>query len=319
MKTSGLIHFSFRLEADPSVVPYNMLRGCDGIKQTLEREIRTVLLNEGLYETSMLGRMPVNRFLRFQGVKSSSKETAVLSFAADCALDVFLARTPNGFEPQKHLKQIYLQAKELHVPVIVVLKNLDLLFRYDKDASSGDNYKRALNMFALAEELRQVHAGHWKIWTILLTTNLAPFGFDVDQYFLNSTEWAGNADIGDIFDDMTRAKILKDCLLKYIPEGDAFPFDNNISALLGFSNQFTQHCTYRQIEEFVRSIVNRWKYQIPPGEILLVGHNDTRLIPTTSDFVNAVKGKQSISPYPVFDWNIAPFVTIFNSTAESKD
>jgi hypothetical protein len=310
-KTSGLTHYSFRLETYPAIVPYNELAGCKTITHTLEREIRTVLLNESLYETCLGGRMPVNRFLRFCGVKSSSKETAVLSFAADCKLDVLLVRSPSGFEPEKHLKQIYKQAKELHVPVLIVLKDLDVLFRYDKEFSAGENYKRTLNTYALVDELQQIRDSHWKIWTLILSTTREGLPFEITPFFENSTTWAGLLEHGDIFDDVTRAKIIMDCLKKYIPQGGSFPFDGNATALMDFAGQFTQYCTYRQIEEFVRTIVNQWKYQIPQGELLLVNSGDTRLIPMTKDFINAVRGRQNISAYPAYEKNCAPFL-VFN-------
>lgn len=308
MKSSCLTHYAFRTEMYASVVPWGSLLGCQAIVRTLEREIRTVILNESLYETTIGGKMPVSRFLRFFGVKSSSKETAVLSFAAECKIDVFLVRTPTGFEPQKHLTQIYTQAKEMHTPVIVILKNLDILFRPDKDASSNDNYKRIVNMYALADELGQIRKGKWKIWTIILTTNKEPWFFDVDEFFHTSTEWAGMRELGDIFDSKTRAKMLLRCIRTYISEAGSFPFDRNAAAALGFANEFTQYCTFKQIDEFVRSIVNRWKFQVPPEELLSVGHDDARLVPTTQDFVNAVRGRDSISQYPAHEGNIAPFL-----------
>jgi hypothetical protein len=310
MKSSCLTHYAFRTEMYASVVPWPRLLGCQTIVRTLEREIRTVILNESLYETTLGGRMPVNRFLRFFGVKSSSKETAVLSFAADAKIDVFLVRTPTGFEPQKHLSQIYRQAKEAHTPVIIVLKNLDILFRHDPDASSGDNYKRSVNMYALADELAQIRAGNWKIWTIVLTTLNSPLPFDIDEFFQSSTEWAGLPEIGDIFDAKTRARMLLECLRKYIPDTGSFPFDHNAAATLNFANEYTQYCTYKQIDEFVRSVVNRWKFQIPSEELLLVDQHDTRLIPTTKDFTGAVRGRETISQYPPLEGNVARFISI---------
>jgi hypothetical protein len=285
-------------------------------------------VNESLYETSLGGRMPVNRFLRFFGAKSSSKETAVLSFAYECKLDVFLIRSPAGFEPQRHLKEVYQQAKELHVPVLIVLKNIDILFRKDKESSGSENNKaalntyaladelqqirdshwKALNTYALAEELQQIRDSHWKIWTIILTTSREPLFFEVDQFFQNSTHWAGIEEIRDIFDDVTRGTIIMDCLRKYIAPGAPLPFDGNPAAVLGFANQFTGNCTYRQIDEFVRMIVNRWKFQVPPGEMLLVGQTDVRLVPTTKDLIDAVRGKHTISPYPP-EANIVSFLS----------
>jgi hypothetical protein len=307
-KTSGLVHYSRRLNTFPPAVPYDLLRGCTTITQTLEREIRNVILNENLYEISFEGRMPVNRFLRFFGAKSSSKETAVLSFAFEHKLEVLMIRSPTGFEPQRHLKELYSQAKELQTPVLIVLKNIDMLFQHDKDISGGEAYKRALNTYAFAEELQQIRESRWKVWTIILTTSRVQLYFDVDIFFQHSTEWAGLPEIGDIFDDKTRGTIIIDCLRKYVAPGARLPFDANAAEVLAFAGQFTSCCTYRQIDEFVRTIVNRWKFLVPPRDMLVMGQGDTRLVPTTKDFIDAMRGKQSISAYPATD-NISPFLS----------
>lgn len=308
-KASCFRHLDFTSQTYADVVPYSHLRGCVSIVSTLEREIRTVLLNQDIYETSLGGLIPVMRFLRINGVKNSSKQTAVLSFASDARLDVFLVRTPIGFEPQKHLREIYKQAKELHRPVLVVLKNVDALFRHDKDLQNGQNYKRTENMLQFSEELKLVKESCWKIWTIMLNPTPEPFFLEIDKFFQRSTIWAGCRVVGDIFDDLTRSKILMDALHRYIPDGPNFPFDHSATDLLAFVTNFTSYCTYTQIEEFVRHIVSGCKYNIPAGELQLLPPTDSRLVPRTADFMTAVREKQTISMFTPYDWNVAPFVT----------
>jgi hypothetical protein len=75
-----------------------------------------------------------------------------------------------------------------------------------------------------------------------------------------------------------------------------------------FVANYTEHCTYHQINDFVRNVVCRWRWHVPANDIASLTLNDRRLVPKTADFMDAIRQHQSIVPAVPFDTNIKPFI-----------
>jgi len=285
------------------------LKGCDSILGVLRAEIGAVLDNYELHELSSSGWIPVYRNLRLYGVKNSSRTTSVLSFAQSRSVDVLMIKSAIGFEPQKHLRMIYSQAKNLNAPAIILLKDIDFLFRHEVDFGQQENYLRTRNALAFSDELRAIQESQFPVWTVLLTPHPLPLMYEVDQYFQGATYWTGDVKLGDLMDNVTRAQILSDCVQRYVNASwtGEIPFRRDENLLLNFARSYTTHCTYRQISDFVRSIVAERKRHLPSSELQCIQLDDPRLVPTTEEFFDAAQKKGTISQYPAGE-NVYPFI-----------
>jgi len=304
-------HYNFRDGRHyPNVLSSDSLFGNTTITSVLNAEIRDYLVNPGLYEIHPMGYLPLRRFIRFFGVRNSSRETAILSFAATNNLDVFLVRSVIGFKPQMHLRKMYNAAKELQVPVLIVLKDVDLLFQQNAELGPQENYERTRNLLALTDELTSISEGGWPIWTVLATDHSRDLMFHLDKFFRPTTFWTGIPELRDLYDEVTRSRIFMHCLNKYIYDTGTgeFPFDRNPQLLLEFVISYATHCTFRQIDEFVRNVVCGWRQHVPRSEMSQLERTDQRLVPKTVAFIEAIRQSQTISTYPPFDGNVRPYV-----------
>lgn len=294
-----------------NVVPAEQLFGGISMLNALNAEVRDYLINPLLYEISPHGYLPLRRFIRFCGVRNSSRETTILSFAKANELDVLIVKTPIGFEPQRHLRQLYAEAKALNLPVLVVLKDIEVLFRHDPELGPQENYARTRNALAFADELSAVNDGGWPLWTVLLTDHALDLTPLLNKYFQATFFWSGLLDIHDLYDEVTRCRIFVHCLKRYVSDpgdGSEYPFDRSERQLMEFVSTYTVHCTYRQINDYVRNVVCRWRWHVPASDIPTLTLDDKRLVPKTADFMDAIRERQSIAAHPPFDTNIKPFI-----------
>jgi len=294
-----------------NIVPPEKLFGGTSILNALNSEVRDYLINPLLYEISPHGYLPLRRFIRFCGVRNSSRETTILSFAKANELDVLLIKTPIGFEPQKHLRLLYAEAKSLNLPVLVVLKDVEMLFRHDPELGAQENYARTRNVLAFVDELTTISEGGWPVWTVLVTDHALDLDPRLNHYFQGTFFWSGILELQDLYDVVTRCRIFTHCLQRYVSDpsdGGEYPFDHDEHCIMDFVTNYTAHCTYHQINDYVRNVVCRWRWHVPASDIASLTLNDRRLVPKTSDFMDAIRQHQSIVPHVPFLINIKPFI-----------
>lgn len=330
--------YDFVQEEYGNVVKLENLVGCSAVVDTITVEIANVIRNASIYEVSCAGRLPVSKFMRFIGIKNSSKLTAVLACANHYQINVVLVDTISNFKPTVHLKQIYDYAKNANTPTIIVLKDIDDLFRQDKKTPFFDspekstlqdqlssafcrlsqlhekmysedvNWRHNLNMAAFVNELEYISRNpELMIWTILITQNPAPLFYEIDSFFQYNTLWTGNPQYCDIFTNIERAKILRLLFRKYFPSNCTL-FENPADLLL-FCKTFTGSCTFHQLELFVRERANRWKAIVPIQEMASLKEDDPRLAITDVMLCEdpRLRRDQSISLYPAHAMNVKKY------------
>lgn len=301
--------FNFVNNEYDNVVKLENLVGCRAIIDTLTVEVGNVIRNPTIYEVSCAGKLPVSKCIRFTGIKHSSKLTAVLSFAYAYEINVVLVDTLSDLKPTIHLKKIYEYAKESKTPILVVLKDIDDLFRQDPAMYSAEtNWRHHLNMAAFVNELSYVNKNpELLIWTILITKNPTPLFYDLDCFFQSNTLWTGNPLYSDIFTDVERARILRMLFKKYFPS--SCNLFENAAELLLFCKTFTGSCTFNQLELYIRERANRWKSIIPIQEMISLKSDDPRFVITNEMLKEdpRLRRNQSISMYSAHQENVQKY------------
>lgn len=296
--------YDFANKSYSNVVDSDNLVGCETIVSKLTHEITFPLKNPTYFELFDGGTLPVNRFIRFFGVKHSSKRTAVLSFAKTQAIYTSVIKSVLEFKPRRDLPRLMEIHQQHTAPSLIVLSNIEELFIPKQP--NGPEIENCKILSACIDEIEEMCL---PIWIVFLTTAKSGFLFDIDKHFSQHTLWTGIlTPMLELFTIIQRMEIITICIKRYSNNADKFPW-KDLSDLREFVEKYTAYCTFNEINAFVKRVFNLKRYEVCSAfaqqNSVFVASNIDELIPDANDFYRCLcREGSSIVAYPTLDENI---------------
>jgi hypothetical protein len=214
--------------------------GCTVLAATLRMQIAEPLANAGRYEIEAGGRGIVTRFLHWNGCRRNSGSSYLRKFCNDHSINLFQLSKPELFDPSTDLTEVFHLARRMQ-PAVVYIYGLDNFLLTGQE--------NAKTISVLSRECKKIYSNRYAVW-VVLRTNLCnfeahnPLHWDFYEYFLNNYQPLPLQTDADV------AVILKHRLAYYLPEV-SFPGEE----IVAFANAYARHCTYHQINEFIRKVI----------------------------------------------------------------
>lgn len=273
------------------------LIGGETILTNLSHEITFPLSNPDHFEL-FSGTLPVNRFLRFFGVKHSSKRTTTLSFACGQSIYTSVIRSVLEFKPVRDLPRLMNVHKQRGDASLIVLSNVEDLF-----IPKQHTFEEINNCKMLAKCIREIEEYYLPIWIVFLTTSKTAFLFDIDTHFSQHTWWSGIVSPGiELFTIVERMQMITICIKKYNNNSEKFPWPH-LSELREFTEKHTSYCTFNEINAFVKRVFNFKRRGFCETRSSVNSLDD--LIPEIDDYYRCLyREGSSIVAYAALDENI---------------
>lgn len=266
--------------------------GCTELTQILRTTIAEPLENQEDYEIYEGGRGIVARFLHFNGCKRNSMTTCIRSFCHDKGLNFFDFSNLCELNTAVDIHNVFHLARRMQ-PALICMANFDEHF--------FNMPKNSVAIAAFARECKKIFSNRYAIW-VVLRTNIVnfdkhnPLHWDFYEYFTHNyipLPLQSDADVCVIFQNR---------LQYYLPELD-FPGD----AIVAFSNAYVRHCTYMQIDAFVRRVIADARRKLTTAQRLATPAPPITLV-TLSQAIFSVE----LPTHSVIQ-SIMPFAPLFNN------
>lgn len=243
--------------------------GCTALATILRTQIAEPLANAERYEIEAGGRGIVTRFLHWNGCRRNSGSSYLRKFCNDRGINLFQLSKPELFEPATDLTEVFHLARQMQ-PAVVYIYGLDNFL-----LTSAENAK-TISVFS--RECKKIYSNRYAVW-VILRTNLCnfeahnPLHWDFYEYFLNNYQPLPLQTDADV------AVIIKGRLEYYLPEV-SFPGEE----IVAFANAYARHCTYYQINEFIRKVITDARRKL----------SDTDRLNTPNPAINLVALSQAV-------------------------
>jgi hypothetical protein len=246
--------------------------GCTELEGILRTAIAEPLENPESYEISEGGRGIVTRFLHLNGCKRNSVTTCLRSFCQTKDLNFFDFSNFGELNPAVDFRQVFHLARRMQ-PALVCIANFD--------EHLVQQPQNSIAITALARECKKLFANRYAIWVVLRTNivnfaNYNPLHWDFYEYFTH------NYIALPLQTDADVCVILANRLAHYLPEL-TFPGD----AVVAFAHAYARHCTYLQIDAFVRRVINDARRKLTTAQRLVTPSPPITLL-TLSQAVHSV-------------------------------
>jgi len=294
-------HFSLKDHTD--VIDRENLIGCKTILDTLEHEVAWPLKHMQYFEC-FGGSLPVNRFIRFYGIKHSSKRSAVLSFAKKEQLFTSVVRSEFGFDPSYHIPRMIVKHKSIGEPSLIILSNVEKLFvPVPMSNTEVDNCK------ILAQSIRVIIEEKLPIWIVFCTATKAPFLFDIDVHFASHTMWSGIVYPSvELFTIIERMEMITVCIKRFSNNAEIFPWQEPCD-LREFVEKHMSCCTFSEIKRYVTQVFNLKRKETIQQHSLTI-ESIASLIPSIDYYYRCLyRDGTSIVPYAALDENINTYLS----------
>jgi len=266
--------------------------GCSNLADLMRRYIGEPLAQPKNYEIEAGGRGIVSRFLHLNGCKRNSGTTYLRHFCNAHGINMFMLHKQELFNKTEDFSQVFHLAKRMQ-PALIYINNFD-----DHLVSKPEN-SDAISV--LARECSRVAANNYSVW-VLLRTNIVdfevhnPLHWDFYEYFLSSYTPLPLQSDADV------ALILQERLAYYLPNTEFAAAE-----VVAFANAYARHCTYFQINDFVRRVIKEAHDQLPDNTRLASPYPALTMV-GFSRAINVVMlpSKNTLS-------SILPYVPLYNN------
>lgn len=266
--------------------------GCSDLADLMRRYIGEPLAQPQNYEIEAGGRGVVSRFLHLNGCKRNSGTTYLRYFCNANNINLFMLHKQELFNDMEDFAQVFHLAKRMQ-PALIYINNFDNHLVVKPENSDA--------ISVLSRECGRVSANNYSVW-VLLRTNIVnfeaqnPLHWDFYEYFGSSYVPLPLQTDADV------ALILQERLAYYLPDAHFNPVE-----VVAFANAYARHCTYFQINDFVRKVIKDAHDQLPDNARLASPYP----VLTLASFSRAINVVELPSKNTLTA--ILPFVPLYNN------
>lgn len=225
--------------------------GCSVLAGMLRLQIGEPLANPKKYEIEPGGRGIVERFIHWNGCRRNSVTSYLQYFCHTHNINLFSLHKPEIFDAKADFTEAFNLARR-NQPAIIYINCLDkFLFRGQDDSAA-----------VMSRECKKIYNNKYKVWVILRTCicnfeQYNPLDHDFYEFFGQSYQPIPLQSDADV------AVIIKKRLEHHLPQL-TFPGEE----IVAFANAYARHCTYFQIDNFLRRVITNAKKKLADSERL---------------------------------------------------
>lgn len=287
-----LVPKSCKLYRPQAGKPVAEIIGCSLLADLLRCYIAEPLAQPKNYEIEAGGRGIVSRFLHLNGCKRNSGTTYLRHFCNTHGINLFLLHKQELFNEMEDFSNVFHLAKRMQ-PALICINNFDNHLVVKPENSNA--------ISVLARECSRIAANNYSVW-VLLRTNIVnfdnhnPLHWDFYEYF------SSNRATFPLQTDADVALILQERLAYYLPNTE-FP----AAEVVAFANAYARHCTYFQINDFVRKVIKEAHDRLPDNLRLTTPYPSLTMV-SFSRAINVITlpSKNTLS-------SIVPYVPLYHN------